>query len=276
MKTVSITSGKGGVGKTNVTANLGLALARRGKRVLLLDADLGLANLDLIFGLRCDYTLFDVVEGRKRVEDVLLEGPEGVRLLPASSGILGLERLSVDQRVHLARQLQPFSESFDVLLIDTGAGLSDNVLFFNDYADGVLLVTAPEPTALTDAYALIKILSNTYRVDTMALVVNQVQSAVQAGEVHETLDGVCRKYLGLRIDNAGYLPADPELPQAVRAGRPALLRTPNGPFSRAIDVLASRFDEVFPREGAARVGFWSAWMGGDDKAGQGGAVNGRH
>lgn len=261
MKSLSITSGKGGVGKTNVAVNLALALADRGRRVLILDADLGLANIDILLGLRTQHTLYDVIAGTHALSDVVLRVRERVDLLPANSGVLRLERLTPDEHVRLATDLDALSDAYDVLLIDTGAGIGENVLFFNDLADQVLLVTVPEPTALTDTYAMIKILARTYGVEKMSVVINQAASEAAAATVHAKLSDVSRKFLGVEVELAGILPNDAAVPASVQARTAALSHNPNTAFSRAIRNLATSIE---PRLGEGTPkrerGLWREWM----------------
>ena len=163
MQVIAVASGKGGVGKTNVVANLAIALQRRGKRVVVIDADLGLANLDTLLGLNPHATLRHVLRGECSIKEVLVEGPAGIRIVPAASGYEDLTQLSDGQRLTLLDQVDSLDGDFDVLLIDTGAGISANVLFFATAAQETLVVVTPEPTSLTDAYALIKVLVDALR-----------------------------------------------------------------------------------------------------------------
>jgi flagellar biosynthesis protein FlhG len=269
MKAIAITSGKGGAGKSVVTANLGLALAKLGRRVLLFDADVSLANLDLLLGLSCEFNLIDVLEGTKEVEEIIIEGPFGLKLLPASSGVLRLERLEEPQLIRLALGLQRMAEGFDTLLIDTGAGLTKNVLFFCSSADDLLVVTTPDPTALTDAYALIKILSTQYQLSSAVVLVNQANTAAEAAAVFARLDKVCQQHLPLKLVDAGYLLRDRQLEQAVRERRPLVVSQPEAGASRQFTALARRYDALFGTTGkGVTQDFWGRLLGhtvGEDK-----------
>lgn len=264
MKSLAITSGKGGVGKTNIAANLGLCLGESRKRVLLLDADLGLANLDVMLGVNPTLTIANVLAGEKPLREVLIELTPYVDLVPASSGIRRLERLAPSQRVALAVELDSIVHEYDILLIDTGAGIGDNVLFFNDYADAVLVVTMPEPAALTDAYAIIKVLARSCHRRDLAVLVNQAASASVAAAVQSKLDEVSQRFLGLQPFAAGYLPTDPALLRAVATRTPVLQTEPHAPYSRGIRSLAARLDSLFEHvKQHPRQRVFQAWSEGE-------------
>lgn len=259
MRTVAIASGKGGVGKTNIAVNLALALSQRGKRVLLMDADLGLANVDIVLGLTSQKTLHDVVAGTERLADVLVNVNERFQVLPASSGVLEMERLTQEQRVSLAHELHSLAAPYDVLLIDTGAGMTENVMFFTRMADDVLLVTTPEPTAITDTYAMIKVLRTRHDVHSIALLVNLVATAAQGAEVHQTLNRVLQQFFGISLTYAGFLFRDGAMQQAVRERRPVIVSRPQALVSGNFRGLAARFDQVFRSPlRSADADFWGA------------------
>ncbi len=259
MKTIAITSGKGGVGKTNMAVNLGLALSNQGKRVLIFDADLGLANVDILFGYSCEYTLADVIENRKQISDILVDAPDGLKILPASSGVLRLERLSMSQLASLADAMERLSSRFDVLLIDTGAGMTDSVLFFSSVADEVMLVTTPEPTAITDGYALIKVLSTEYNVKSLVLMVNEVLDSKEAHTVHKKLSAVCNKHLGVDVKFGAGIAKDSHLEKAVRERKPVYINYPTAPVSQSLRNFARVFDQVFTanNQSMSEKGFWN-------------------
>lgn len=258
MKTIAITSGKGGVGKTNVAVNLGLALANQGKRVLIFDADLGLANVDILFGFSCKHTLADVIESRMQLTEILVDAPDGVKILPASSGVLRLERLSMAQLASLADAMDRLSSRFDVVLIDTGAGMTDSVLFFSSIADEVLLVTTPEPTAITDGYALVKILANEYDVKSLVLFVNEAIDNNEAQLVYKKLQTVCSKHLGTTVKFGGGLVKDTRLEKAVRERKPVYISYPTADFCQNLRTIAKNFDNIFTagKNERAIKGFW--------------------
>ncbi|MCG8668135.1 MAG: MinD/ParA family protein [Pseudomonadales bacterium] len=259
MKTIAITSGKGGVGKTNMAVNFGLALANQGKRVLIFDADLGLANVDILFGYSCEHTLADVIENRMQLTDILVDAPDGLKILPASSGVLRLERLSMSQLASLADAMERLSSRFDVLIIDTGAGMTDSVLFFSSVADEVMLVTTPEPTAITDGYALVKVLANEYEVKSLVLLVNEVLDNKEAHTVHKKLSAVCGKHLGVEIRFGAGILKDTHLEKAVRERKPVYINYPTAPVSQSLRNFARTFDSVFTsqKNELAQKGFWN-------------------
>lgn len=263
MRVLAVTSGKGGVGKTNVSVNLALALAQSGSRVLLLDADLSLANVDVLLGVRPTHSLQNLVDGTATLDEVLMAVADDLDLLPATSGILRLERLTHEQRINIADELAPLEDRYDWLILDTGAGLTANVLFFNALADHVLLVTVPEPTALTDTYAMLKVLTRTYQISSIAVLINQVATAVAAEAVHTRLREVSNKFLGVDLPLAGYIPMDPNLPRAVTARRPLLDHAPGSIAARSLRLLAKRLPRLFDEPAPRREGsFWRGWARG--------------
>lgn len=260
MKTIAITSGKGGVGKTNVSVNLGLAFAEQGVRVLLLDADLGLANVDVIFGFRSEATLAEVLEGSRSLDDVLVEVASNLHVIPAASGVLKLERLSPKELRTLASDLGALSDRFDVLLIDTGAGLTENVLFFSSIADHVLVVATPEPASITDSYALIKVLTVRREDADVHLLINQANRSEEGPETFARLQHVAEQFLGVSLTEAGTLPKDAALVEAVRGRKPVLQAHPNAAVSEALRGLASRLRPLLLAPSPpGRPDFWDAW-----------------
>lgn len=240
VRAIAVASGKGGVGKTNVVANLALALRRRGQRVIVIDADLGLANLDTLLGVNPRATLRHVLHGECAMRDVLIEGPGGIQLVPAASGFEDLTQLTDAQRLLLLDQVDSLEGAFDVLLLDTGAGISPNVLFFATAAHETLVVVTPEPTALTDAYALVKVLATRYAEQRFDILVNMARGEFEAKRTFTHLSRVAERFLHVSLHYAGWLPFDPEVPEAVRRQRLVLELAPGAPVSRAFDALAER------------------------------------
>ena len=246
IRVVSVTSGKGGVGKTNVVANLALALTRSGRRVLILDADLGLGNMDVLLGLNHHYSIQHVLNGEKRLEEIIIEAPGGFQLLPAASGIQELTDLDQSQRLFLLDELDMLQERFDVLLIDTGAGISANVMYFNFAAMEKVVVVTNEPTSLTDAYALIKVLTKKYQQKTFKILINQARSAREAERIFRQLSQVVDKFLGApSIDYLGWIPYDEHIPKAVRQQEAVLAAFPDAAASKSfVQVAESLIDSV--------------------------------
>jgi len=241
-QTIAITSGKGGVGKTTISVNLAVQLARLGRRVVLLDADLGTANADVMCKINAPRTLAHVVAGRCELEDAIVEAPGGFRLIPGASGLANMANLSPAERDRLAAQMRRLESSCDVLLIDTGAGVGPNVLSFCMAAERLLVVTTPEPTSITDAYAVIKTINTQAARPDIRLLVNMVQDEAEARAVFARIAGVCQRFLGLSPSYAGFVVTDARVPRAVRLRRPFVLDAPNSKASACVLSLAHRLD----------------------------------
>ena len=246
LRVVAVTSGKGGVGKTHLSCNLSVLAARAGRKVLLIDADLGLANADIVLGIAPHRHLGHLLEGGCSLDEVLADGPEGVRVLAASTGLQELTRLDDAQKLRLVTALDALEERFDTVVIDCGAGIGDNVLFFAGAAQEALLVVSPEPTSLTDAYSAVKVLSQEAGVEHFAIIVNQVPTEAHGREVFERLAGVTGRFLQARLRFLGSVPRDENLPRALMAQRPVVELFPRSPCSRAIQVLADRLLDRAP------------------------------
>ncbi|MEW6595626.1 MAG: MinD/ParA family protein [Thermodesulfobacteriota bacterium] len=234
-RVISVTSGKGGVGKTNIVTNLAYALAREGKRTLVLDADLNLANVDILLGLTPKFNLHHVFTGEKTLAEILVEGPGGLRILPASSGILELADLTESQRLYFLSEMEALAGTIDILLVDTAAGINNNVVYFNLAAQERIIILTPEPTSLTDAYALIKVLSGKHDVKRFRVLVNLARSEKEAVAVFRKLSAVADRFLDtLSLDYMGHIPYDAKLPQAVRAQRLVTELYPDAAASRML------------------------------------------
>lgn len=253
---ITITSGKGGVGKTNIVANLGYALCRFGKRVLILDADLGLGNLDVLLGLTPEYNLSHVISGEKKLSDIVVSGPGRLQILPAASGIQEMTALSREERHFVFSQLDAFIRKFDILLIDTAAGISSNVLYFNINADEILVVATPEPTSITDAYALMKVLSVKYGSDHFKLVVNAVASEHEADEVFRQISLVADRFLNVDIEFYGGIVLDENLKKGVRQQKVVSELAPLSKVSRNFSTLARKIAAAPFDEGRRRNSQW--------------------
>jgi len=238
-RVISVGSGKGGVGKTNVVANLAFAFTRLGKEVLILDADLGLANIDVLLGLTPRYTIQHLLNREKTVTEILTRGPGGMWVLPASSGVLELVDLDESQKLFLLNELDLIAETVDVLLIDTGAGISSNVLYFNTAAEESIVVMTPEPTSITDAYALIKVLSQRYRKERFTLLVNSAKNGQEAKEAFRKISMAVDRFLGsTSLDYLGFIPFDERVSLAVKNQRPVLEIYPQALSSRSFMEMA--------------------------------------
>jgi flagellar biosynthesis protein FlhG len=236
----SITSGKGGVGKTAVCANLAYNLASMGKRVLILDADLGLANIDVVFGLSPSYNMNHFFSGEYLLQEIMVDGPLGIKILPAGSGIQNFTRLDSNQKMRLLDGLDSMQNHFDYVLIDTEAGISENVTYFNTAAQEILIVTTPEPTAITDAYALMKLLSTQYHEKKFNLVVNQIRTENDALDVYRKLTMVANRDLDISIDYLGSVPEDRQMIDAIRKQKVISELIPGSKITTAFRQLASR------------------------------------
>jgi flagellar biosynthesis protein FlhG len=235
---IAITSGKGGVGKTYVVVNLAIALQRAGKRVAILDGDFGLANVDVQLGLTPQYHLGHVIEGVQTLRSIIVTGPEGIHIIPASSGIQELAIMGERRRQTILGQLNELLREYDFILIDTAAGISDNVIRMLNVSRRVVVVCAPEPTAIVDAYALIKVLMRRDKGKEVLLLVNSVQGSGEAEEVHKQLSHVVERFLGCRLGYLGSIPRDTKVPESVRRQTPVLISYPKAMVSRNILKIA--------------------------------------
>ena len=250
IKVIAITGGKGGVGKTLVAVNLGAALAQLKRSTMLLDADLGLANVDVLLGLHARLNLEHVVNGECALEDVIVTAPSGLRVVPASSGSLSMATLGRVQHAGLIQAFSQLLEPLDVLLIDTAAGLTDGVVTFSEAAQRVVVVVCDEPASLTDAYGLIKVLSRRQAGCRFEVVANMVESAAHGRALYEKLVRVCHKFLDLSPTYFGCIPQDEYLKRAVRAQATVVESYPSSPSARAFARLALAADAWAPAAGA--------------------------
>lgn len=239
-RVIAVTSGKGGVGKTNIVANLGYTFARMGKKVLILDADLGLGNLDILLGLAPKYNLSHVIMGEKSIGDIMVEGPGKMRILPASSGIQELTQLTAEQKVQILNELDKVIDSVDILLIDTAAGISSNVMDFNVTAQEIIVVVSPEPTAITDAYALMKVLSLKYDEKCCKVIVNLAGTTQQGREVFRQLNLVAERFLDMNVDYLGSVLFDAKMTKGVKQQKLVSDLYPDTHASKCFDELARK------------------------------------
>lgn len=238
LRVIAVTSGKGGVGKTHLSCNLAILAARAGRRVLLLDADLGLANADIVLGMAPHHHLGHVLEGSVSLADALAEGPRGIRILGASSGVQDLTQLDDAQRMRLLQALDDLEDRFDVVIIDCAAGIGDNVLFFAGAAQEILLVVSPEPTSLTDAYATVKVLSQDAGAERFSVIVNPAATEAHGREVFARLTSVTDRFLEARVSFLGHVPRDESLQRALMAQRPVVELYPRSAVTRSLQHIA--------------------------------------
>ncbi|MBI5587521.1 MAG: MinD/ParA family protein [Deltaproteobacteria bacterium] len=248
-RVIAVSSGKGGVGKTNSVVNLAVAFAEMGKRVLLLDADLGLGNLDVLLGLAPRYNLGHLLRNERTMEEVMVKGPSGIMILPASSGVTELTDLSTEERLALASHLENMGAEFDLMIIDTGAGISSNVLFFNIAAQEIVVVVTPEPTSITDAYALMKVLLRKHGERTFKLLVNQVKSKKEAVEVYRKISLAAERFLSVSVDFIGCVLYDENVPKAVVRQQAVMEVYPDSRASVCYREIAKEISDLPARAG---------------------------
>ncbi|MDR3176580.1 MAG: MinD/ParA family protein [Desulfovibrio sp.] len=236
---ISVTSGKGGVGKTNISVNLASRLAADGKRVVLLDADLGLANVDVLLGLTPAHNLFHLFHEGVGLSDVLMDTPYGFRILPASSGVSEMLSLSAGQKITLLEAMDELEDAVDYLIVDTGAGINENVMYFNLAAQERLVILTPEPTSLTDAYALIKVMQQNHDVNDFRILVNMAGDDKSALDIFRRLYRACDHFLsGVGLDYVGMVPRDAGVRKAVINQKPFCALDRDGPACRAVTGIA--------------------------------------
>jgi flagellar biosynthesis protein FlhG len=250
---LAITSGKGGVGKTNVTINVAIAMARLGLRVGVLDADFGLGNVDVLLGIAPVAHVGHVVAGEKQLRDIVVRGPHGITIIPASSGLQSMTSLSGVQRDRLLAALDLACRDLDFLLIDTAAGISDNVMDMLKLAERVVVVTSLEPSAIVDAYALTKVLTGADATKDIGVVVNCARTAEEAGLAFRQLETATRRFLKRSVSYYGHIADDPAVRDSVLVQRAIVDVLPQSPASRCYRIVASRLAGLGPAQGGLRL-----------------------
>ena len=248
VRTLAVCSGKGGVGKTSVSINVSVALARAQKKVMLLDADLAMANADVLLGVKPQGNLSHVLSGEKSLREIICETGSGVKLVPASSGVSRLANLTPSENAGLIHAFSELDDPLDVLVIDVAAGIAESVVMFSRAAQEVFVVVCDEPASLTDAYALIKVLSKEQRVGRFNVLCNQVPNSVRGATVFQKLQSVCDRFLDVQLHHAGNIPADDYLRRAVQMQRPVVEAFPSARASRAFREIANRLMKQRPTD----------------------------
>ena len=260
---ISITSGKGGVGKTTLVSNLALQMGRDGKKVLILDGDLGMANVDIMFKVRPTGTIQDLLTGEAEIQDILVEVARNVTLIPGGSGVFDLRNLSVFQKQGLLDQVSRLGKQYDVMLIDTAPGIDDNVLYLNSAAQEICVIVTPEPSSLADSYALIKVLNQRCRETRFSIICNQVKDEADGKNLFDKLDAIAHRFLYVSLDYIGSVPTDPILRQCTRAQQLVTNSQPDAISSLAIRKIAQKFTgyELAPECKGSLQCFWEQLVG---------------
>jgi flagellar biosynthesis protein FlhG len=250
VRAIAVTGGKGGVGKTNVSVNLGVAAAEQGQRVMLLDADLGLANIDVVLGLHPDFDLSHVLRGERGLDEVLVEGPAGLKVIPGASGVQALAELSPAEHTGLIRAFSEVAADTELLIVDTAAGISDTVLSFSRAAHEIVVVVCDEPASITDAYAIIKLLNRDFGHRRFRVLANMVRSAQEGRELYNKMCRVTDRYLDVTLGFMGAIPFDESLRKAVRAQRPVVQAYPRSRVAQVFRNLAKKI-QTWPQPDGA-------------------------
>lgn len=251
IRVLAVTGGKGGVGKTNVSVNLGVALSEMGRRVMLLDADLGLANIDVVLGLHPEFDLSHVMRGERDLEEIIVSGPEGIQVVPAASGIREMASLSPAEHAGIIHAFSDIGGNLDTLVIDTAAGISDSVISFSRAAQEVVVVVCDEPASITDAYALIKLLNREYGISRFRVLANQVNSAQEGRNLYNKLCRVTDRYLDVMLNFLGAIPYDETLKKAVKGQKAVVQAYPRSRVAQAFKNLARKVDSLPMPAGAS-------------------------
>lgn len=257
VQVIAVSGGKGGVGKSNISVNLSIALAELRRRVVLLDADLGLANVDVLLGIRATHTLADVLAGTHSLTDVLVTGPAGVKIVPASSGVQRMAELSPAEHTGLINAFNELSDQVDILVIDTAAGISDTVVSFVRAANEVIIVVCDEPSSITDSYALIKLLNKEYGMQRFRVVANMTRTPQEGINMFNKLNTVCERFLDVTMQFVGQVPFDENVRKAVQKQKALIEFAPNSKAAIAIRALAQAVDKwPLPNSPTGRLEFF--------------------
>ena len=269
IKVIAVTGGKGGAGKTNITLNTAISLAQQGKRVMVLDADLGLANVDVLLGLRVEKNLSHVLSGECTLDEVLVEGPYGIKIAPATSGSQSMTELTTTEHAGLIRAFSELQSQIDVLIVDTAAGISDMVLSFSKASQDIMMVVCDEPTSLTDAYALIKILNKEHGVFRFKIVANMVRSMREGNELFTKLTKVTNRFLDVALELVAVVPFDENVRKSVRKQKAIVEAFPTSPAALAIRKLAQKAVEwPIPNQPGGHLEFFLEQLVAKEAAGE--------
>lgn len=250
VQVIAVTSGKGGVGKTSVSVNLSVAMAMTGKKVMLLDGDLGMANVDVMLGLQPTFNLSHVIEGKCTLEQTLLKGPAGLMVVPASSGKRNMAELTPAENAGLVHAFSELQHPLDVLVVDTAAGIADSVITFSQASQEVIVVVCGDPASLTDAYALIKVLNRDHGVTRIQVLANMVQNQMEAREIYESLRRVAERFLDVTLNLMGFVPQDEWMRRAIRRQKAVVEAYPNSPSAEAFFSLIRKIEQWGMPKGA--------------------------
>ncbi|MGB0936607.1 MAG: MinD/ParA family protein [Colwellia sp.] len=257
VKVIAISGGKGGVGKTNVTLNTAVALGRQGKKVVVLDADLGLANVDVMLGLRVQKNISHVLSGECDLDDIMLDGPAGIKIIPATSGSQSMVDLKVTEHAGLIRAFSEMQAKFDVLIIDTAAGISEMVLSFTRAAQDVVLVVCDEPTSITDCYALMKLLSRDHEIYKFKVVANMIRNEKEGQQLFNKLLTVSDRFLDVTLELVGVIPFDENIRRSVRKQQVIVEAFPDSPASLAFNDFAVKINQwPIPQQASGHLEFF--------------------
>lgn len=242
-RVIAVTSGKGGVGKTNLVGNMAVALRKKGHRVVIIDADVGLANIDIIFNLRPEFNIRHVISSEKSLKQVMVESEHGIQILPGGSGFADLTQLNEGEKLNLLSEFETLSDQADIILVDTGAGISSNVLYFNSACDECVVIATKEPTSITDAYAMMKVMSQEHGTQYFKLIVNMVDGENDAKKVYASLSGALDKFLGnVVLEYVGFIPFDRQLQRSVQQRSLIMDQDPGAAASQAITKITHHIE----------------------------------
>lgn len=257
VKVIAVAGGKGGVGKTNVSVNLAIALSQQGFKTMLLDADLGLANIDVMLGMSTQLNLSHVLAGECELKDIVLTGPQGVQIVPASSGTKNMAELSLMEHAGIIQAFSGIGQNLDFLIIDTAAGITDMVVSFTQAAQDILMVVCDEPTSITDAYALMKVLNRDHKIVRFNVLANMVRTSQEGRELFAKLSGVCNRFLDVTLNYMGSIPFDENVRKSVKKQQALVEGFPRSPASIALKSLAKKIQQwPMPTDASGHIEFF--------------------